>query len=546
LRRRGAAGAGSRAKQKRPAGRRRSAEYAAELRRRGLLDKPVRLVPKIVDLREKRAKSASIKEYRRGRIWLVRSRSKPKMNRKVQLVGRKWTCNCPAFLKSKPAACYHIEAVAKWRTLTPKQRAEADRNGRPYEGARRRALPRIIFPNGKAHRTRIKQAQYAVPSRLPELALELCLLVMPYPNRQGGGARKIPRGVVCYALIMKVAMRNSTYPELNYVLGQEPHRSNLRQLGWKKDEPPSTNAICTAIADRSLIQEFEKMLFRTARVGRKIDDIVGVDMTAVSSGLVACWLDYRHGAENQGTRPTNVFLHVYTAAGMRTGLVSAAFLTPHGGKGTAEVDHFEDLVNVAIDVADRLETVVADKEYDDQKLFQYCDERRLRFFVPPKDGTDPENATVGREGKRATRELHDEHWLLFHGIYRLRNNIERVFSASDRVNGHFVRCRQRTSDWRQPDEPKARIVHMRRRPVRGGKAASAMDKRIARMRLRDIARMRVGVARQNEVRCKLLATNLRALVKMEFLHDDRVDFARDKGFVRIEEMRYDEVFADEE
>ena len=63
------------------------------------------------------------------------------------------------------------------------------------------------------------------------------------------------------------------------------------------------------------------------------------------------------------------------------------------------------------------------------------------------------------------------------------------------------------------------------------------------MECRKIARDLVGNALRVEALAKCIATNLRTTNRLEHLHDDHVRYDVDKAFVKMRELRYEDVEA---
>jgi hypothetical protein len=354
-----------------------------------------------------------------------------------------------------------------------------------------------------------------------DLALEVALRMQPIPKPSGSavGQPMVPLPVVVYALLRKVHQQ-ATYAELSVILANE--MESLRVLGWTKDGPPGTTKLCEYFESPDLRRALRWMIRRTARVGRKIDWIGAVDATGLGKTMTANYFDHKH--RKVKLRKNAEFVKMHAFVGVYTSLICYAVFTLNSGEGTGDPSLMPHLLDGGLSVLENPTMVLADNGYCDDDLFELAQEYGIVMLSPFKVTANP--ARMRNEQQRAVYELFMGHYdEEFAEIYRYRMKIEGAFSAVKRTTGPAVHLRTRRSDVipeypaqiPKPESARERLAYKR-----------ALDQRWHR--IMEIVPAFVGMAITNEAHAKVVCHNINQLVRLEVLHDDRVNFRNDKAF----------------
>jgi hypothetical protein len=103
-------------------------------------------------------------------------------------------------------------------------------------------------------------------------------------------------------------------------------------------------------------------------------------------------------------------------------------------------------------------------------------------------------------------------------IYRYRSKIESIFSALKRTMGWHLRMRLTKAE--------KLALALDQAPEAGGVDNDSKPK----TKRRKITADAIGIGRENELLARLIIWNLRVLVILEKLHDQRINFALDTKF----------------
>jgi len=418
-------------------------------------------------------------------------------------------CSCPDWKKRRRARnCKHGEAVVialknmnyRWDDagqgevlklidLSDEERASLELKPLYKQSRRNPSVPRV-FANGNQHRAREKKAARIMPDRLPRILFEL----LETEKEQPRGGRGRP-GFLLHQRAFCVLMR---------VFENRPLASVRRRLESLVSEgltPRSVteNTLCAFMHDTALKPLFEKLLYRTARTVRAIEDSVILDSSSVSTLWSANYLDTGRGEKVY--RPRNRWLKPHVAAGPITNVVSALEVTWNKRTNvgdeknvTADVKFLVTLLRTTMRAGWNPVMLAADKGYWSNDNFRIpMQEFGIQSFIPFKSNIKypkSKEAQIMLEFERDQPEEWDRKYT------SIRPKIEGIFSAVKRTTGHSLRSRGETIP------------------------RDAADDKL----------LNIGPSRMNEMYAKFIIHNLRQIVMLECMLDDQVHFASDRAF----------------
>lgn len=443
-----------------------------------------------------------------------------------------WVCSpCKQYQKNRARQwCDHIDRVRD----EIGERVLVDANGVPFRRAKRRAPVLFYYPEGPTQCARLSKVQRIGPARRKEMARELALLIGDIEKPTGSlvGQPMVQLRVVTYALLRKVH-EQATYAELSVILAAE--MDNLRALGWMKDQPPCTTTLCQYFASPDLRRALRWLVRRTASVGRRIDSIGAVDATGLSKTMTANYLDQKH--RKVKPRKNAEFIKMHAFVGAYTSLICYAVFTLNSGEGVGDPSLLPHLLAGGLSVLENPTMVLADNAYCADDLFELAEEYRVVLVSPFKVTANPNNMKNAQQ--RAVYDLFTGHFdEEFAEIYRYRTKIEGAFSAVKRTTGPSVHLRTRRSDVipeyppqiPRPESARERLAYKRGQEERWH-------------RIMEIVPAFVGMAITNEAYAKCVCHNINQLVRLEVLHDDRVNFAANKAFEPMLIVNWDQIAA---
>jgi hypothetical protein len=444
-------------------------------------------------------------------IYLVRSTPDGRA-KKVQEKKFEWTCTCIAWGKARGVDCNHIKWVKDFL-----------RNGAPYSNASRRDCIRYIYAEGrKVENTRRENAFIDMPTRVPEIFRALCSRIARSFPRVGRPA--IPLAVFAYALLMK-CYRRCTYAELSALLHRDP---NVEVLGWKQSTPICVNSLSTRLADSRLVNEWFEMIRREARTVRLIETEAAVDSSGLTLVQVANYNEEKHGGAPR-SRKRRPYLKIHWLVGIITNIISAVDLSLHMGLGSGDAPHLRGLHRVAKAVWQLLRRSTADKIYGTPGNCRAIEAMKIILITRAKRNEQRDDVEKwGKQaGEVAALERDDE--VAFQNAYRFRNKSETAPRRYKGRNPH-QRLRRRKAD-----------IDRGPAPFMGSDdtLCDLSDERL--QEVIDWAFAGVGTAQANEALAAVVVENVRAIVTLEHLHDDWVDFRTDFAFEPIRTVTEEEL-----
>lgn len=434
-------------------------------------------------------------------VFLIRSASESRFY-KVQKIDTKWTCSCAKWRKSRGLNCQHIDKV----------RAQLDNQKIPYATARRRPATRIFYPNGAlTEETRRKQAYADWPTRCPQLFEELCRqIIEPVGARPKGGAPSVPLRLCAYALLTKV-QEGLTYPQLAHRLSSD---RAVQRLGWMKARPLSVSTLCAMFADERLVEVFKTMIETTAKTGRQIEDTAIIDASGLPNSLAANYNEEKYGGRRK--RKGRTYLKPHWVTGRVTNLIPFVEFTLDYGRGSGDAPHYRGAARETKRIWTSLKRMLGDGSYGTKG--NYAASERLGVELITREKTNERRSKWGGQAAKIAK-MQNEETDDFKELYRFRSRGE---TPPARIKGHqsFQRLRRRVVDTILPDDPIEDDVL----------CDLADDELEAVMKS---ARNAVGKGQANEAYAQIVAGNVRDIVVLEHLHDERASLAAGSAFTPI-------------
>lgn len=428
------------------------------------------------------------------------------------------SCGCADFKKNRGSmTCKHIKAallvlepfdekaMRSWkpgkvipRLPPPPGIKPDDDTDALFKDARRRPATVIDFPTGKKESTRRAAAHRSLRARVPQLVWELCQIFEAPPVKHHGG-QWIPAHVRLFSVLFRVFANCSLDDALYQMM------SLMRQGGYDFVPPSSKNSLSLFMHDVALKPLLAACLERTARTVRHLEKMVLVDSSGFATIMTQVYLD--NGKGQKVIRPVNKWKKAHVVCGASTGVIASVIVTDHK-KGiddndssvlVADVNFWGPLVRSACALWSEIAYAAGDKAYFSETNIAVCDELGIKPIIAIKKN-------VTRAGQRLASaiemfEFYKNFPELFHELYRYRVKIEGVFSSMKRTSSGFFRSRGTR--------------------VEKGKVAS--EAQVAQ----------VSDALEIEMLAKCVVHNLRRIVTLEQLHDERVNFKFNTAFTPL-------------
>jgi len=513
----------------------------ADLHHTGL-DQPVEVLPRMPTLDELLEDYVSryTVQHRSPTLSLYTSADGKRKIKVQKLVDDTVTCSCAAYAADRTRACGHIGDFCIQNNL--------EIPGGWFSLARRLEPSIVVYPKGQPqYATRRNRAYRSMPEHVRALAFELCQSVSDPPRRRVGRP-SIPRRVLLYCLLLKVAFSETLY-DVRHNVTADP---NLAKLGWKGDAP-NWNRLSACLGEEEITSDLDAMVECTAGMGRALDYALLVDGSGFGTTMLRNWRGTKYGSvgkvrrkkksdrlndvegDSEGTakeerlrdvfeapgthadeRKANLksfrgYIKAHTAAGAISGLIYAVETTLNFGEGSGDIRHFQHLVRRAARIG-TFEALLADKGYFSEQNYTFAQDEGYLLFVLPKKGDALEGAAGGRELFAYMNALREAYPHIYRRFYRLRSKIETFFSSQKRRTGH-IRSKIRNGDI-------DRMYGLRHDPY---PCIDSTPEPVRRLR-EEICRMnavaRVGTAHANEARLKCVALNLRTLCRLKQTHGE--------------------------
>lgn len=427
-------------------------------------------------------------------------------------------CACADFKKNRGSmTCKHIKAalsvlepfddktVRSWTPGTVIPRLPPPTGIEPdddidalFKDARRRPATVIDFPTGKKESTRRAAAYRSMRTRVPQLVWELSQL-FEGPRVRHHGGQWIPAHVRLFSVLFRIFANRSLEDTLSEMTAL------VRHGDYSFVPPSSKNSLSLFMHDAALKPMLAACLERTARTVRHLEKMVLVDSSGFASIMTQVYLD--NGKGQKVIRPVNRWKKAHVACGAATGLIASVIVTDHK-KGiddndetvrVADVNFWEPLVRSACALWSNIAYAAGDKAYHSETNIAVCDALGIKAVIAIK-----KNVTRAGQRLASAIELFDFYKNLpelFHEIYRYRVKIEGVFSSMKRTSSGFFRSRGTR--------------------VANDKVAS--ENQVTQ----------VSDALEIEMLAKCVIHNLRRIVTLEQLHDERVNFKFDTAFTPL-------------
>ena len=428
------------------------------------------------------------------------------------------SCACADFKKNRGSMmCKHIKAaisvlmqfdediIGSWEPGTiipplPRPKGidpDADIEAL-FKDARRRPATVIDFPTGNKESTRRRAAYRTMRSRVPQLIWELCSLLETPQLRQHGG-QSISGHVRLFFVLFRVFAKRSLEDTLYEIT------STIQQGEYGGMKVPSINSLSSFTHDVMLIPLLNECLKRTARTVRNLEHMVLVDSTGLASIMTQVYLDNGKGQKN--IRPINRWKKAHVVCGASTGVIAGVIVTDHKkgidesnqGVLVADVNFWEPLVQEACGLWSGIKYASGDKAYHSEHNIAVCDKLGIKPIIAIK-----KNVTLSSQKLASARELFELYKDtpdIFHELYRYRVKIEGVFSSMKRTSGAYFRSRG----------------------TRVKKNSVASKRQVDQ----------VAHAQEIEMLAKCVIHNMRRMVTLEQLHNERVRFSFNSAFTPL-------------
>ena len=389
-----------------------------------------------------------------------------------------------------------VEAIPFTKPVTKRRRArDIETFDDDYAGGRRRERVTITYavedPTECARRV---AATRAMPTRVPQLAAQLSRLALPLVSAPRRGGQPLPLSDQLFSIMMK-AYNNCSYEEL---VGQ----LNLYKDAGYARHVPSRNSLINYQHSSAVNAALKDLLARSALPVRDIETVLAIDGTGFGTCATANARDEKYRGVTQ--RASNKFMKATAAVGCATNVVAAAAFCTQDG---AEINYFERVVLASKATWPRLAVVLGDALYSDNPRISAASAAGLRLISPTRYARGAYQST---DAARWLWDFYNEpdrfvEGAAFDDVYRYRSKIESVFSAVKRTMGWHLRMRLSHADTAAPESKTAEWI---------------------------------GLGRENELLARFIVWNLRVLVLLEELHDQRVDFALETRFRPIPLERF--------
>lgn len=445
-------------------------------------------------------------------VYLVQSAGETRWH-KIQKTPDMWTCSCAKWRRQRKIDCQHINKV------------RSDLEGRriPYSTARRRPATRILFPKGTpCEATRRKKAYIATPSRCRELFEELCLQIPETATVSPlGGAPAIGLRARTYIFLMKVQGRY-TYTGLSDYLTTD---NAVQRLGWLKGTPISPSTLSAICADERLTDVFKKMIYTTARTAHRIETTAIIDASGLPNSLAGNHNEEKFGKRRK--RKGRVYLKPHWVTGCITNLIPFVEFTLDYGLGSGDAPHYRRAARETKRVWPELKEMLGDGSYGPKGNFDASTALGIQLITREKRH-EKRSEWGGQAAEIA--ELQHDYVAEFKERYRFRSRGE---TPPARIKGHqsYQRLRRRVNDVILP------------------KDATEEDRRLCLLpdeeldKILDHACNAVGRAQANEAYAQIVAGNVREIVMLEHLHDEKVSLAAGSTFTPIPTLREEDLRA---
>lgn len=465
------------------------------------IDFPVRIRMAEQPDTDKPAESEEIQHIGNG-VYLYRDLATSRFQ-KIQKLPEMWTCSCAKWKKQRKIDCQHIDKVRAWR----------EGRSMPYATARRRPATRIFYAEGTpSESTRRKKAYESMPQRCPEIFEELCRQINePVIASSKGGAPPIPLACRAYAFLIKVQFR-FTYAELsNYLLSDRA----MQRLAWMKATPLGQSTLSAICADPRLADEFKRMIYATAHTAHRIESVGIIDASGLPNSLAANYNEDKHGKRRK--RKGRTYLKPHWVSGRDTNLIAFVEFTLDYGLGSGDAPHYRRAAIETKRVWPLLKEMLGDAAYGAKGNIEASSRLGIEFITREKRHENRKD-WGGKAAEIA--DLQHNRPKEFNEHYRFRSRGE---TPPARIKGHqsYQRLRRRVHDTVLP------------------KDASEEDRILCELpdnelfEIIDFACSAPGRAQVNEAHAQIVAGNVREMVMMEHLHDERVSLAAGGAFTPI-------------
>lgn len=436
-----------------------------------------------------------------GNIWLVAPEpgSKRTHDIKVERVGDTWTCSHKGW-KAKDQ-CIHIKRV---------RHMLGDDGVIPYDGRRRRPLTKTLYPTGRGEDARRARARAAEPTRVPELAAQLCSQFTAAPSRSethpaNRGANGAPYALRAYALLSKV-FGNLSYEHLGARMSEDETFT-----AHQKGKVPERKAFIRWFGDWRLTLILVALFIETTRPTRRFDTMIVGDSHDIPTRTVDNSRDRKFGPKPAKYRnPNRELVRQHFAIGKVSGIIYAAETTLRSGVGTNDGLYLPSLLRQTKERTERVTKAAFDGAYGWKPNYVVAESLGIDLYVHENQGENRMDPSWPQMARRLA-ELERTNAAEFAEVYRFRSKAENQPSRS-KARNPLIRLRRRKGD-PTPDYP-AGI---------DGKKISSLPPEVQDA-IFDAARQDVGIARLNESLAILIVMNLRTLNTMEHLYDQRVEF----------------------
>jgi hypothetical protein len=417
-------------------------------------------------------------------------------------------CSCPEFPSvSKGDQCKHgraaldvvrtyVDKHGSWEKPFPFQPYAADANQKSirrklklkaYDTSRR--LPPVKYnrPDGRQHRSAEQSGRRAGPTRVPDFleqlmrgtAATLQHVEEQYRHRtrkknKAGGRGRNGRLLAhrLYAIVMRHAYRSN--------LEQAKKQSNDMQTQEHIGVMPCENSVGHYFHQLMVRKGLRIWLAETARPVAAIARVALVDSTAFATSIAEDWRESEHGTKN--LRATTKWLKAHVLSDAATNIIGGVIPTANRGY-SADVTLVSGLLRLMRMSGWDIVALLGDKGYFDQAIRNWCEARKIKFFVPLKGKLT--DATIDAWNKHNGCKSMPAY---FKSVYRYRSKVESVFSA-----------------WKRMFQPEAHT----RPSKKHGKRLSGLS-----------------LSQEIEILAYAVAYNLYRLATLEGILDQRIDLAR--------------------
>jgi hypothetical protein len=358
--------------------------------------------------------------------------------------------------------------------------------------------------------------------RSMELALQLCLQVQEPRTLKRKRRPRIPLRHRMYMLIARSNLR-LTDAQLIQHLRKDP---GAIRLGIK---PPCVNTLVRIAKDRRVLVALCNALRMTARPVRKIETMACIDQSARPMIMCDNYLEAKWGHYQSRIKRNKVKIAEHLIVGRLTGIVAAIDVTMDYGRGSADAPHLRPLLRSACRSLTGLEALSGDQAYGAAGNGRACESASVQLVTAQKSGEN----RIDPGWPFSLREMaifEDSFPVEFEEIMGPRSKAETAPSRSKRRNPFYRRRRRKTDVWEPEPTKKADSEET---------LCDLPDLDLFLLLRR--AERAVGVARRIEAFAIQVSDNLRALVMLEHLYDDRVNFYADSAFEPMRIVRQQDI-----